>query len=200
MSTKSMEIKDSGERQGFETGAVRDTANGKYRPELISPVFVERFEDLLESGYSPTGSMAKAMRAINDYRMGHRHNADDGCYDYLMIAAAEVMVMLDDGTSFDGSTMSPELVKRLGNWLALGAAKYAARNWEKGIPLDRTMASLLRHINEHRAGDRSEDHLAAIECNLMFLVHTEEMIKRCLLPAQLADIPSYLPAQEAKHE
>jgi hypothetical protein len=32
-----MDMKDSGERQNFETGAVRDAAMGKPRPDLISP-------------------------------------------------------------------------------------------------------------------------------------------------------------------
>lgn len=118
---KTKRMHDSGKRQGFKTGAVRDTAEGKCRPELISPIFI----------------------------------------------------------------------RRLAAHLAAGAAKYSARNWEKGIPLDRSMASLLRHANEHREGDRSEDHLAAIACNIMFLIHTEEMIERGLLPAELNDLPVY---------
>ena len=114
-------ILDSGERKVFETGAQRDTQEGKYRPELISPVFV----------------------------------------------------------------------RRLGNWLALGAAKYEARNWEKGLPMDRSMGSLLRHLNQYREGERDEDHLAAAACNLMFLIHTGEMIERGRLPGELDDVPEY---------
>ena len=114
---------DSGDRQHFATGAVRDTATGKPMMSLISPI-------------------------------------------------AE---------------------RRLGEWLTVGAAKYAARNWEKGIPLSRTMDSLMRHINQFREGDRSEDHLAAIMCNAMFLLHTQEMILSGMLPTELDDLPRYLP-------
>lgn len=115
-------MNDSGKREEYATGAVRDTAESKYRPELISPI----------------------------------------------------------------------LIRRLGAWLAEGAKKYQARNWEQGIPMDRSMASLLRHINSYREGLRDEDHLAAAACNIMFLIHTEEMIERGLMPSELSNIPTYI--------
>lgn len=87
--------------------------------------------------------------------------------------------------------ISPFAEERLGAWLTKGARKYAARNWEKGIPFQRTTASLKRHINKFQQGDKSEDHLAAIMCNAMFLIHYEEMIRRGVLPAELNDMPKY---------
>ena len=97
-------LQDSGERQNFETGAVRDTATGKGMPSLISP----------------------------------------------------------------------ELIFRLSKHLELGAQKYKARNWEAGFPYSRVMDSLLRHVFQYIDGDNSEDHLAAITCNVMFLMHFEK--------------------------
>lgn len=41
---------DSGKRQQFEGGAVRDTAEGKSRPDLISPFFMERLGQWLQLG------------------------------------------------------------------------------------------------------------------------------------------------------
>lgn len=114
-------MQDSGERQTFETGAVRDTAEGKSRPDLISPFATER----------------------------------------------------------------------LGDWLMLGAQKYSERNWERGIPVSRTIASLHRHLMKYQQGSKDEDHLAAIMCNAMFLLHTEEMVKRGVLPESLLDMPDY---------
>ncbi|MDD3586194.1 MAG: DUF5664 domain-containing protein [Thermoguttaceae bacterium] len=105
----------------FETGAVRDSSEGKPRPELISPFATDR----------------------------------------------------------------------LALWLALGAKKYSTRNWEKGIPFSRCFASLHRHLMRYQEGDRSEDHLAAAYCNLMFCLHFEEMIKRGLLSPSLLDLPLY---------
>jgi hypothetical protein len=76
-------------------------------------------------------------------------------------------------------------------WLTKGAKKYASRNWEQGIPFQRTFASLKRHVTAWHKGDRSEDHLAAIACNAMFLIHYEEMIQRDVLPKELDDMPKY---------
>jgi hypothetical protein len=112
---------DSGDRQQFDTGAVRDTATDKPRIDLISP-FAKR---------------------------------------------------------------------RLGEWLRKGAAKYAERNWEKGMPISRVLASLERHLTAYEAGDSSEDHMAAVMCNAMFILHYEEMIERGNLPAELNDRPDY---------
>ena len=114
-------MQDSGERQTFESGAVRDTAEGKSRPDLISPFATER----------------------------------------------------------------------LGNWLLLGSKKYSERNWERGIPVSRTIASLHRHLMKYQQGSKDEDHLAAIMCNAMFVLHTEEMVRRGVLPKSLLDMPDY---------
>lgn len=114
-------IQDSGERQQFDTGAVRDPANNKSRPDLISPFMEER----------------------------------------------------------------------LGDWLRLGAVKYAERNWEKGMPMSRCLASLCRHLVKFKQGDETEDHLAAIIFNGMAIMHYEEMIKRGTLPQELNDLVAY---------
>lgn len=114
---------DSGKRQEFDTGAIRDTAENKPRPDLASP-FAE---------------------------------------------------------------------ERVGLHLAAGAEKYDERNWEKGIPISRCIASMKRHIMQYQMGMRDEDHLAAIVCNSQFIMHYEEMIKRGILPAELSDMPDYSP-------
>jgi hypothetical protein len=115
------DIKDSGERQAFDTGAVRDAAADKICYELISPLFEER----------------------------------------------------------------------LAGWLTQGARKYARRNWEQGIPIERCFASLRRHLHAWQLGQSDEDHLAAAACNLMFIIHNEEAIKHGLLPSELNDMPVY---------
>lgn len=115
------ELKDSGKREDFESGCVRDTAENKSRPDLISPYFNMRVGDHLDKG----------------------------------------------------------------------ARKYAERNWEKGMPISRCIASLERHLNQYKQGLTDEDHLAAIGCNTMFTIHYEELIKRGILPAELNDMPFY---------
>lgn len=98
------EVKDSGARQSFETGAVRDTQDGKPRFDLIS---------------------------------------------------------------------APAL-SRLAQHMSNGAKKYGDRNWEKGIPTSRCLASAMRHLYSWVTGDRSEDHLSAILFNVMAIIHWEE--------------------------
>jgi hypothetical protein len=112
---------DSGKREAFHGGAVRDAAEDKPRPDLVSPFAMER----------------------------------------------------------------------LGEWLRKGAEKYEDRNWEKGIPISRCMASLVRHVLKYQQGESSEDHMAAVMCNAMFILHMEEMVERSVLPMGLADMPSY---------
>lgn len=114
-------MEDSGKRQEFSTGAVRDSADNKSRPDLISP--------------------------------------------YAQM--------------------------RKGEWLRLGAVKYAERNWEKGMNFSRCIASLERHLQQFKMGLINEDHLAAIAVNAEFLMHYEAMIERGLLPAELDDMPRY---------
>ena len=74
--------------------------------------------------------------------------------------------------------ISPFAEERQGHWLRMGAAKYAERNWEKGMPFSRCVASLKRHLMKFQQGKRDEDHLAAIMFNAMALIHYEEMIER----------------------
>ena len=44
------EVKDSGKRQEFNTGSVRDTAEGKGRYDLISPISLARLAKHFENG------------------------------------------------------------------------------------------------------------------------------------------------------
>jgi len=128
-----MVMHDSGKRQQFASGAVRDTAEDKPRPELISPYFTDR----------------------------------------------------------------------LANHLMLGAVKYDDDNWAQGIPMRRCVASLERHLIAFKKGLTDEDHLAAIACNIMFLIHNDEMHKDGCLPDDLWDMPDWqglISRQEDKEE
>lgn len=121
--TPTFEILDSGKRQEFSTGSVRDTQEGKGRFDLISPVALLRLA---------------------------RH--------------------------YEG-----------------GALKYEDRNWEKGQPLSRYLASAHSHLNKYLLGSRDEDHLAAAAWNIFGLIHTEDQIRLGKLPAVLNDLPdSYI--------
>lgn len=66
-----------------------------------------------------------------------------------------------------------DVILRIGHHFAMGAEKYGERNFEKGIPSSRTQASLCRHLEQFKSGDTSEDHLAAIASNTIFLMFNE---------------------------
>ncbi len=77
-------MNDSGERQEFVTGAVRDTAEGKPRPDLISPFAEERVGAWLmmgaekyeernwEEGMPFSRCMASLRRHTMAYQQGKR--------------------------------------------------------------------------------------------------------------------------------
>lgn len=79
-------------------------------------------------------------------------------------------------------------LKRLAQLLERGALKYGDRNWERGGRLSRYLDSAMRHLNEFRSGELTEDHLAAVCFNVMALMHTADQIARGLLPADLDDM------------
>lgn len=84
-------------------------------------------------------------------------------------------------------------IRRVAEVYRKGAKKYADRNWERGIPLSRFLDSAKRHLDQFQEGMQDEDHLAQATWNLLGLLHTEEMIKRGLLPIELDDLPCYRP-------
>ena len=88
--------------------------------------------------------------------------------------------------------ISPFASERLGNWLAKGAKKYSSRNWEKGMPISECIESLERHIMRYKQGMVDEDHMAAVMCNAMFILHYEEGMRHGFLSRELDDMPRYL--------
>lgn len=90
----------------------------------------------------------------------------------------------------------PGLMIRLSKWLETGAENHEPRNWEQGIPSESYLNSLYRHVISYHAGDRSEDHLAAMLFNVQGLLFNEEMIEQELLPKELDNLPNYLAKKE----
>ena len=88
--------------------------------------------------------------------------------------------------------ISPVFLDRLGILLAKGAVHYGERNWEKGMPLSRLLASAFRHLNQLSDGQEDEDHAIMCTFNLMAYVHTLHRIRTGSLPAGLDDLPREL--------
>lgn len=93
-------IEDSGERQEFSTGAVRDTSTCKPRPDLISPFFMERLGEHLRKGALKYDewNWAKGIPSSRCYESAMRHLLQfaQGLTneDHLSAAAFNIMVII----------------------------------------------------------------------------------------------------------
>jgi len=87
--------------------------------------------------------------------------------------------------------ITPIGLMRLAQHYENGAVGYGERNWEKGQPLSRYIDSGIRHFYQFLCGFRDEDHLAAAAWNALGAIHTEEMVRRGLLPEELDDLPDF---------
>jgi hypothetical protein len=91
--------------------------------------------------------------------------------------------------------ISPITLARLAGVLERGAAKYEARNWEKGIEFSSFVNSAMRHLNQWANGETDEDHLAQAMWNIHSLIHTEQKVKDGKLPRTLANMGPSLSAE-----
>lgn len=83
-----------------------------------------------------------------------------------------------DGGKARIDLVAPEFITGTAEVLAFGAAKYAERNWEKGMSWGRCFGALMRHMWAWWAGERFDretgmSHLWHASCCLMFLVAYE---------------------------
>lgn len=65
------------------------------------------------------------------------------------------------------------MLERVAKVMSTGAGRYGAHNWEKGFSWSSLMNHLLRHAYLYLVGDKTEDHLAHMVCNLGFLIEFE---------------------------
>lgn len=78
-------------------------------------------------------------------------------------------------------------LRRLALVYTEGAEHYEDRNWQKGMPISRVYASLMRHLMAWLEEDRSEDHIAKVVWNAIALLWIESEIRFGDLPDELDD-------------
>lgn len=134
------ELKDSGSRREFITGAVRDCAEGKGRTDLL-PLF--EVGEILRDGiliyidqYIRHGDTDMLRTAIKKFSFRHMIDVETA--------------MLEASKQYED-----------------GAHKYADRNWEIGIPLHCFIDSGVRHYLKHLRGDVDEPHDRAFLWNML---------------------------------
>lgn len=102
-------VKDSGEREVFDTGAKRDTRLGKGRFDLIPPTMLDRLAKIYEAGAVKYGEhnyrkgmplsriMDSAIRHINKYRLGCRDEDHIGQAIWNLSAIIEIQYLIKAG-------------------------------------------------------------------------------------------------------
>jgi hypothetical protein len=86
--------------------------------------------------------------------------------------------------------VSPIGLRRLAETYAEGAEKYGVGNWLKGFPASDLLNHLMKHIDQWRSGDKTEDHLAHATWGLFTLMHFEET------RPDLFDLQKWIPEQK----
>jgi hypothetical protein len=142
------ELKDSGARRDFGTGAVRDVAAGKGRCDLLplgviarmgeGDVILKRIDE-----YIRTGKITSLEFAIIRFSEAYFYNIETG--------------MLEAAKQYED-----------------GCQKYGDRNWEKGIPLHCYIDSGVRHYLKFLRGDTDEPHDRAFLWNMLGAIWTHE--------------------------
>lgn len=78
-----------------------------------------------------------------------------------------------------------EWLDSLAERLEFGAKAYGEDNWRLGQPIQRLIASAMRHLVQFRDGDESENHAGAVAWNLLAAQWTLKEIKAGRLPEAL---------------
>jgi len=95
-----MTMKDSGQREIFTSGAVRDTTENKTRPDLFSPLAMERIGEWLRLGSIKYGehNYMKGIPISRCFQSLYRHllkyQQNDRTEDNMAAIAANAMMIL----------------------------------------------------------------------------------------------------------
>ena len=147
-----MELKDSGNRREFTTGAVRDIGDGKGRCDLLPlSVIADMANDtilLRIDQYIRSGNKTSLVTAIETFAAKQ--------YGDLYTAMLEVSKHYEDGCN-----------------------KYGERNWEQGIPIHCYIDSAVRHYIKHMRGDTDEPHDRAFMWNILGALWTHDYKLEC---------------------
>ena len=158
-------IKDSGERREFESGAVRDIAEGKGRCDLMPLNVISMYFNRRIDSNNPNKDKAIVVCNILHYLDNVLWRKDDDFIEPIL-QAVHSFVRYEWGEKYGLAMM--ELAKHYEE----GANKYAERNWEKGLPAHCYIDSAIRHLLKWYDGWDDEPHNRAILWNLFGLAWT----------------------------
>lgn len=139
------QIKDSGERREFESGAVRDICEGKGRCDLL-----------------PLDVIGSVMNDCVIVEIANFVFTRQTFYLFKAIKTASEKMWKSES----------DMVLDLAKHFEEGAKKYGERNWEKGLPVHCYIDSAVRHYLKWCRGDKDEPHDRAFVWNLVCCIWT----------------------------
>lgn len=183
MANKQFEIKDSGERRSFDTGAKRDVDHDKPRFDLVPTTVLKKVIEFYQNeGYAEQmpkyiDDELKAKMWSLGLQWGDTAN-DDLLLEMIWIVLDVIreqeddkLLLIDKNMYLGFHLISPRTYLRIANHYGGGAKKYDPWNWSKGMPLSVFHASLMRHIFAIIEGKTDEDHMSAIFFNIAAILH-----------------------------
>lgn len=182
-------LKDSGDRREFDTGAVRDMAEGKGRMDLIPWSVALRIRELMHIKCSVYGEYMRLDDVIDRFASIEWSMNDDNrnCLKENFEMAAACWIMHHYFYAAKAGSLDFEVAINEDNYIGFGeidkiwatammdvskhfedgARKYSDNNWRKGIPVWCYLDSASRHFMKHILGWTDEPHDRAILWNLM---------------------------------
>lgn len=164
-------IKDSGNRREFETGAVRDIAEGKGRCDLLPLDCISRYFSYMSSpARNPDCMKAETcsliFQGLDEVLWGKAEGkVMERCIDIFILRAF--------------NDKSGNALMELSKHYEQGAKKYEERNWQKGIPAHCYIDSCVRHLLKWYDGWTDEPHDRAVLWNLFGLWWTVKNKSEC---------------------
>lgn len=172
------ELVDSGVRRSFDSGAVRDVAEGKGRCDLL-----------------PLSSICAVLENAHRNDLEYillkdiLYNLDKFIYTGILDYVKSAVICYVDNTGDDYLSALLDLSIHYED----GCRKYGERNWEKGIPVHCYIDSGIRHLFKYLRGDIDEPHDRAFLWNMLGLIWTvEEFVpKHTDLSDYILDTPGF---------
>ena len=138
-------LKDSGERTAYETGAVRDCKEGKGRCDLMP---LDILADLMK---------CDVLAKIHEFKV-------TGDIEHLYTA---IRLFIHDNAMIAGDADCWGMLLEVAKHFEDGAKKYGPNNWQRGIPIHSYIDSAVRHYMKYQAGWVDEPHDRAFIWNLI---------------------------------
>ena len=158
-------ILDSGNRRQFESGAVRDIAEGKGRCDLLP---LDVVADLYSLWARKTNNKKYENTAIILENIDRFIRNGDVYPIFVSLSFFRTTFFLANTKHLNLSGMLIEVSKHYEE----GGKKYAERNWEKGIPTHCYVDSAVRHLIKWADNWDDEPHDRAFVWNLLGLIWT----------------------------